>query len=304
MARGRILKSLAGFYYVIPDNDEVLPVAPLSGGATYQCRARGVFRKNGMKPLVGDRVEFELTETEDVEGNVTALLPRKNSLVRPSVANVDQALVIFAVKNPDPIPDLLDRFLLLMKVSSLPVILNFNKEDLADQDEMERLKENYRDAGVTIHFTSCADGSGIDELKKMLEGKTTTVAGPSGAGKSSIVNELSGEQAMETGEISRKIRRGKQTTRHVELLRIAPDSYIIDTPGFSSLMLPDLEAEELEKYFPEFDEYRGNCYFNSCVHVHEPNCAVRAALEKGEFSEERYRSYVSFFEELKQRKKY
>ncbi len=304
MARGRILKSLAGFYYVIPDNNETLPVAPLSGGATYQCRARGVFRKKGMKPLVGDRVEFELTETEDVEGNVTEVLTRSNALVRPSVANVDQALVIFAVKHPDPIPDLLDRFLLLMRVTSLPVILNFNKEDLVGEEEMEKLRENYRDAGVTIHFTSCTDGSGIEELKKMLEGKTTTVAGPSGAGKSSIVNALSGEQAMETGEISKKIRRGKQTTRHVELLRIAPDSYIIDTPGFSSLSLPDIPAEELERYFPEFDPYRGNCYFNSCVHVHEPDCAVRTALEEGMIPEERYRSYASFFEELKQKKKY
>ena len=302
--KGQIIKAMSGFYYVRPDKGEKADIPFSYSEEAYQCRAKGLFRKKGISPLVGDRVVFELTETDDVEGYVTEVLPRKNRLKRPQVANVDQALVIFAVHTPEPALDLLDRFLLQMRVRDIPVILDFNKDDLSVGDEAERFREIYRDAGVELIFSSTVDETGIDEVRSFLKGKLTTVAGPSGAGKSSLINLISGREIMETGDLSRKIGRGKQTTRHTELIRIEEDSYIIDTPGFSSLELPDFQGRSLDSLFPEFDKYRNECYFTGCSHINEPDCGVKAGLSEGIIPRERYESYVLFYNELSEKRRY
>ena len=292
--RGRILKGIAGFYYIKPDDSENI----------YECKAKGIFRKRGQKPLVGDIVEIEVIDEQQLKGNIVELLPRSNSLVRPAVANVDQAVVIFAMKRPDPLFTLLDSFLIMMRMASLPVVLIFNKSDLAQDSEKEEFRQVYSGADVKIIFTSAAKGIGIDDVRDALRGKVSTVAGPSGAGKSTLINMLCGREHMQTGAVSEKIGRGKQTTRHTELLEIEKDSFIMDTPGFSSLELPKMEKEDLEQYYPEFAEYRSGCYFARCVHVHEPGCAVRDALESGFINKKRYESYQSLYETLEGRRRY
>ncbi len=298
---GRIIKAVSGFYYVKPDIGEKAEMPP-KNGSVYQCRARGVFRKKGVSPLVGDRVEIELTATDDVEGNVIKILDRKNSLIRPQVANVDQALLIFAIHTPEPAGDLIDRFLVLMRKNDIDVILIFNKDDLGSDAEAEKYRSIYRDAGIRLLFTSTLQNSGIEEVRELLKNKLTTVAGPSGAGKSSLINAVSGRELMETGEVSKKIGRGKQTTRHTELIEIQEDSYIIDTPGFSSLELPEMECMELQDYFPEIGTYKNECYFTGCAHISEPDCGVRERLDKGLISRKRYDSYVLFYNDLLNRR--
>ena len=294
---GRIIKAVSGFYYVKADLGSDLSSLPGDGHA-YRCRAKGTFRRSKLTPLVGDRVMIELTSTDDVEGNVTEIKERKNSFIRPQVANVDQALLIFAMHTPEPAFSLIDRFLVLMRKKGIDVILAFNKDDLSRESEAENIRRVYRDAGVKLIFTSALEENGIDELKEILTGKFTTVAGPSGVGKSSLINALSGAKRMETGEVSRKIGRGKQTTRHVELLEIQDGSYIIDTPGFSSLDLPPMEVLELQDCFPEIAEYKNNCYFIGCSHISEPDCNVKDKLESGLIPRERYDSYVLFYNEI------
>lgn len=304
MTSGCIIKAVSGFYYVKPESSEKPDIPPKSIDGTYQCRARGLFRKKKISPLVGDRVFFEVTDTDDVEGNVVEIKDRKNALVRPQVANVDQALVIFAVHTPEPALDLLDRFLVEMRRQGIDVILVFNKDDLSGPEELDRFRRIYKGADVGILFTSVVNNTGIDSLRDLLKGKITTVAGPSGAGKSSIINALSGKEAMVTGEISRKIGRGKQTTRHVELIEVQEDSYIIDTPGFSSLELPGIEKSELDLYFPEIGRYKNMCYYTGCSHISEPDCKVKQMLAEREIPEERYESYRLFYEEISKRRRY
>lgn len=291
--RGRIVKAISGFYYVY---------AP--GFGTYACKAKGLFRKQGVKPLVGDEVEFQITDTKDMEGNVVSIAPRKSELLRPAVANVDQALLIFATRSPDPSTNLIDRFLLRMRLQSLPTLLCFNKTDLAEEGDVSRLSAIYRDAGCRVFFISAKTGDGIETLREALEGKVTTVAGPSGVGKSTIVNSLQTDTVMETGEISAKIERGRHTTRHTELLPLDEKSFILDTPGFSSLMLPEMEKEDLAALYPEFLSYESNCRFERCSHLAEPDCAVKEALSRGEIAQERYENYRLLYEELKERKHY
>lgn len=291
--QGKIMKGIAGFYYV-----------HAAGSGIYECKAKGVFRSQNVKPLVGDDVEMTILDEEEKTGNIEKILPRKNELIRPAVANVDQALVIFAAAKPKPNFNLLDRFLIAMKHQGVPVIICFNKQDMVTEEDLRLLKKTYEAAGYEIYFTSAVDGSGIDTLREILKGKTTTVAGPSGVGKSSLINILQPEAAMETGAISRKIERGKHTTRHSELFALDEESYIFDTPGFSSVFLPELEKEELWKYFPEFTEYESYCRFQGCMHIHEPDCGVKEALEKRKISPIRYENYKMLYEELKDRRKY
>lgn len=224
-----------------------------------------MFRKEGQKPLVGDDVEIDILEKTEKTGNIVRIFPRKNALTRPAVANVDQAMVVFAVTKPKPHFNLLDRFLVMMESKGVPAILCFNKKDIADDLRIQELREIYGRCGYPILFSSARKKENIEEIKALLKGKTTVVAGPSGVGKSSIINLLQSDITMETGEISRKIDRGRHTTRHSELIAVDKDSYIMDTPGFSSLYTNDFGKEELKYYFPEFDQYQEAAGFRGVI---------------------------------------
>ena len=291
--QGKIVKGIAGFYYV-----------HVVESGVYECKAKGIFRKDGVKPLVGDNVEIEILDEKDMEGNITQILPRKNELIRPAVANIDQALVVFAVTKPKPHFNLLDRFLVMMESREVPVILCFNKTDIAEDPEIAELKDIYEGCGYPLLFTSAKQEQNIEELKSVLQGKTTAIAGPSGVGKSSLINLLQSGVKMETGRISAKIERGRHTTRHSELIVLGEDSYIMDTPGFSSLYISDIDKESLKYCFPEFASCEGHCRFNGCDHVHEPDCAVKQAVEEGKIHNSRYEDYLTLYQELQERKRY
>jgi ribosome biogenesis GTPase len=290
---GKIIKGISGFYYV-----------HVAEAGIYECKAKGIFRNKKIKPLVGDDVEIAVIDEGEKTGNIEEILPRKSELIRPAVANVDMALVIFAAAKPDPNFNLLDRFLCMMEYRKLPTAIAFNKSDLVTAEEENRLREIYEPAGYRVIFTSAKEEKNISGLRALLEGKTTTVAGPSGAGKSSLINLLQDEVCMETGAISEKIERGKHTTRHSQLIPLSKDTYIVDTPGFSSMDLPQIEKEELWKLYPEFLEYEPQCRFIGCSHIGEPDCGVKSALSRGDISRIRYENYVLLYEELKARRKY
>ena len=289
--QGKIIKGIAGFYYVQTKD------------GIYECKAKGSFRNRKLKPYVGDDVEITVLDEENKKGNMEEILERKNFLIRPAVANVDQTLVIFAAAKPDPNLNLLDRFLIMMEQKGVPVILVFNKTDVAESAKLEEYAGIYENCGYHVLRVSALQEEGISEIKEILKGKTSTVAGPSGVGKSSIINLLQSDIHMETGNISEKIERGKHTTRHSELISIAEDTYIFDTPGFSSLYVTDMEKEELKNYFPEFEQYEDECKFLGCVHVNEPVCGVKEALKCGKISKSRYENYKLLYEELKENEK-
>lgn len=291
--QGKIIKGIAGFYYIYAEDDNI-----------YECKAKGIFRKDNLKPLVGDNVEITVLDEEAKKGSVITVLPRRNSLIRPAVANVDQAFVIFAMENPKPNFLLLDRFLIMMEQQGIPAVICFNKKDIGEEKELERLYKTYTGCGYQVILSSTFSGEGMEEIKKVLQGRTTVVAGPSGVGKSSITNCMQGEVQMETGEISKKLKRGKHTTRHSQVIPVEKDTFLVDTPGFSSLYLTDMEEDELRDYFPEFVKYEPNCRFQGCRHIHEPNCAVKEALDRKEISELRYEDYLTLYEELKEKRRY
>lgn len=291
--QGKIIKGIAGFYYIYAED-----------GNIYECKAKGIFRKDNFKPLVGDNVEITVLNEEEKEGSVTSILPRRNSLIRPAVANVDQAFLIFAMENPKPNFLLLDRFLIMMKQQEIPAVICFNKKDVGEKEEMEKLYEIYTGCGYRVVLSSTYEGEGMDEIHEILKGKTTVVAGPSGVGKSSITNCMQGEVQMETGEISKKLKRGKHTTRHSQVIPVEKNTFLVDTPGFSSLYLTDMKEEELRDYFPEFVMYEPQCRFQGCMHIHEPGCAVKEALSEGEISQQRYDNYLALYEELKEKRRY
>lgn len=291
--QGKIMKGIAGFYYIHAENGDI-----------YECKAKGIFRKDNQKPLVGDQVEITILDEKEKKGNLVRILPRKNALIRPAVANVDQAFVIFAMEDPKPNFLLLDRFLIMMEQAGVPAIICFNKKDLASEEELASLYQIYTECGYKVILSSAKCEEGMDEIKELLRGKTTVVAGPSGVGKSSLTNLMQEDVQMETGEISKKLKRGRHTTRHSQVISVGENTYLMDTPGFSSLYLTDMEELELKDYFPEFGKYEGNCRFLGCRHIHEPGCAVKEAVENQEISKLRYEDYLSLHEELKEKRRY
>ena len=292
--QGKILKGIAGFYYIETSDEKI-----------YECKAKGIFRKDNIKPMVGDDVVIDIIDEEKQIGNIIRILPRRAQLLRPPVANVDQAVILFAIVKPDPNYNLLDRFLIMMRQQNLPVIICFNKQDIASEEEKQKLTESYENCGYKVLFISVKEDKGLDELKALLKGKTTTLAGPSGVGKSSLLNKLVPDADMQIGELSRKIERGKNTTRHSELFFVKElsdegfDTFIIDTPGFTSLELRDVSVDTLMQYYPEFEDYEPECRFGGCSHIAEPDCGVKNALEKGLISKVRYDNYKLLYEELR-----
>jgi len=289
---GKIVKGIAGFYYVL-----------VIGSGIYECKAKGIFRKENVKPLVGDEVQIEILDEKDKEGNVIHIYPRKNALIRPAVANVDQAMVVFALADPKPHLNLLDRFLMTMEAQEIPIILCFNKLDLCTGESRKDkrigvdptwLQDIYRSTKYPIAFTSAATQENISQIVTLLEGKTTVIAGPSGVGKSSLINLLQTDVQMEIGALSEKIGRGKHTTRHSQLITINEETYIVDTPGFSSLFT-EFEKSEIKDYFIDFARVAEKCHFQGCDHIHEPGCEVKEEVAAGRIHPARYESYVTIY---------
>jgi len=291
--KGKIVKGISGFYYV-----------HVAETGIYECKAKGIFRNQKIKPLVGDDVEIVVLDEEKKIGNVEKILPRTRELIRPAVANIDMALVIFAAAKPDPNFNLLDRFLCMMEYQKVPVTICFNKCDLVTEGQREVLRRIYELAGYELLFTSAKTQENVEKLKSVLQGKMTAVAGPSGVGKSSLINDLQDAVQMQTGGISDKIERGKHTTRHSQIIPIAENTYIMDTPGFSSMDLPGFSKEDLWTCYPEFVRFEPGCRFIRCSHIGEPDCGVKTALAEGKISQVRYDNYVQLYQEMKNMRKY
>ena len=290
---GKIIKGIAGFYYVHVEKEGV-----------YECKAKGAFRKQGIKPLVGDNVRLVVLEEAEKRGNMVEILPRDCVLVRPAVANINQAMVVFAAAEPNPNFNLLDRFLISMQQQNVETVICFNKMDMVDNKELELLEKTYQNSGFLVRFMSVLEETGLEGVRSLLQNKTTVLAGPSGVGKSSFLNWLLPEAKMETGEISEKIKRGKHTTRHSEIFYLAKDTYILDTPGFSSLYVNSIEKEQLRQYFNEFTEYENSCRFLGCMHLSEPDCAVKQALQDGLISRIRYDNYQQLMTECQEKRRW
>lgn len=290
LLEGTIIKGIGGFYYI--DTKK----------GVYECRARGIFRKEGVKPIVGDHVEISIIDETNKKGSLDVIRQRKTELIRPRVANVDQAVIVFAAKSPNLNLDLLDRFLLLAEQQQLDIVICINKIDKDKEKLYEKTAELYRLAGYTVLCVSAEKEIGIEKLKEALYHKISVFAGPSGVGKSSLINQAFAHAKMQTGAISEKIQRGRHTTRHAELIEIGKDSYIVDSPGFTSLHLEGITEETLQYYFREFQPYVHNCYYTGCSHTHEPNCAVKEQLGK-KIDETRYNRYATIYKELEQERR-
>lgn len=285
--KGQIRKALSGFYYI------------QSEGEIYQTRARGNFRNRKITPLVGDDVVFESTNQTD--GYLLEVLPRKNELVRPTVANVDQGVIVTSMVEPNFSYNLLDRFLVTLEYKAIEPIIYLSKTDLVtDKATIEEVVTCYREIGYTV-IAATTDDEAIDELQRLFPERLTVFMGQSGAGKSTLLNRIVPELDLETAEISESLGRGKHTTRHVELLPIA-DGLVADTPGFSSIDFLEIEARELPKQFPEFVAAASNCRFRECMHVNEPQCEVKKQVEEGNIAATRYDNYVQFLEEIEKRR--
>mgnify|MGYP003369088360 FL=1 len=279
---GIIIKGIGGFYYIKTDEGII------------ECKARGKFRYNSLKPMVGDRVTIKV---ENGKGVIEDIHERSSELIRPTVANVTQAFVVFAIKNPDINLDLLNRFLTLCEYNDIHAVVCLNKEDLCTEEEKENLKELINDIGYEVLFINAKEGKGFDALKERLEYNITVLCGPSGAGKSTLLNSFIDREHMETGSVSEKIGRGKHTTRHSELIDI-DNGYLVDTPGFTTLDVTFIDRDSLKYCFPEFNDYNNLCKFNGCNHYKEPKCAVKEAVEEGKINKLRYNFYIKTLEEI------
>ena len=283
---GTIMKGIGGFYYV------------KCGETVYSCRARGRFRKDGQTPMVGDKVKIEITDDEIKEGYVIEIAPRKNWFVRPPVANIDMLLVTFAVREPDPALELIDKLTVSALFQRVDCAVCINKMEL-NRDKAADLAKEYALAGFPVVVCSAKTGEGVDNLKSLLKGKVTALAGSSGVGKSSLLNAMGENFSLKTGTVSDKIKRGKHTTRHTELFPLSFGGFVFDTPGFGSFEVEKMKAQDLSDLFPEISKNAGQCRFPGCRHITEPNCSVKEALEKGEIGQNRYKSYCALYESLK-----
>lgn len=279
---GIIIKGIGGFYYIKTDEGII------------ECKARGKFRYNSLKPMVGDRVTIKV---ENGKGVIEYIHERSSELIRPTVANVTQAFVVFAIKNPDINLDLLNRFLTLCEYNDIHAVVCLNKEDLCTEEEKENLKELINDIGYEVLFINAKEGKGFDALKERLAHNITVLCGPSGAGKSTLLNSFIDREHMETGSVSEKIGRGKHTTRHSELIDV-DNGYLVDTPGFTTLDVTFIDRDSLKYCFPEFNDYNNLCKFNGCNHYKEPKCAVKEAVEEGKINKLRYEFYIKTLEEI------
>lgn len=286
MEEGIIVRGISGFYYVETKDKKIV-----------ECKARGRFRKDNVTPVVGDRVEIELVDEN--HGVVDSIKERKNLLFRPVVANVDRAIVVFALKSPDISLTIMDKLLLMIEHYNIEAIICLNKKDLDDQGTILNLiRDIYCPIGYKVIATNGRTGEGIDELKDAIKGGISVFSGPSGVGKSSISNQLQGTKHMETGEVSEKISRGRHTTRHAELIEVDSDTFIVDTPGFSSIDLSFMEPQDLQYAFKEFRRFLDDCRFPSCYHNKEKECGIKNAVARGQIAESRYNAYLEILDEI------
>lgn len=279
---GIIIKGIGGFYYIKTINGLI------------ECKARGKFRYESLKPIVGDKVDIKI---ENGKGIIDKIYERTSELIRPAVSNVTQAFVVFAIKNPDINFDLLNRFLVLCEYNDIKVIVCLNKKDLCSREEKEEIKAKITDIGYEVIFINAKKQDGTNELKNRLENNITVLCGPSGAGKSTLLNVLIDREHMETGEVSTKIGRGKHTTRHSELIEI-DRGFLVDTPGFSTLDIKFMDRDKLKYCFPEFNKYNNLCKYKGCNHYKEPNCTVKKLLDEGKINKLRYEFYIKTLEEI------
>lgn len=282
---GKIVKAISGFYYIEYENK------------IYECRAKGILKKNNISPMVGDNAEFEIIN--ESTGNLVTVVDRKNSLIRPPIANIDKVIIVIAVTNPEPSLLFIDKQLAFLEKYDIPATICLNKIDIG---EAEKIKSIYECIGYNVILTSVKDKIGIEELKNEIRKKTVAFVGNSGVGKSSLTNKLVNEVIMEEGNLS-KIERGKQTTRHSELLKVEDNTYIIDTPGFSSFDLENVELSELAGLFREFNEYMPNCRYRDCRHVLEEECGIKAAVENGKIAIDRFENFKVIYDEISKRRK-
>jgi len=285
LIEGIIVKAISGFYYVKTESD------------IFECRARGVFRKKATTPLVGDRVEIEVLDEAKKVGNVIKVKDRENYLIRPPIANITKVLVVMSVKLPDPILVFLDKQLAFLEREGIETVICVNKVDLDDIDFADNVKKIYENIGYKVILAEAKNDVGIEEIREELKNEIVVLLGNSGVGKSSITNKIMNKTIMEEGSIS-KIERGKQTTRHTELLEFDNDSYIADSPGFSSFDISNIESDELDRYFREFKRHIEECKYRDCNHINEDDCGVKLAVENGLIDEGRYKRYCEIYKEL------
>lgn len=283
---GKIIKGIGGFYYV-----------KTADGKIFECRARGIFRKDKIKPYIGDNVEFSLNSGS---GNIDKILERKNLLIRPPVSNIDTLVIVIAAANPSPDTFLTDKLILNAEIAGIEPIICINKSDLENVDEIAKI---YKNAGYSVVTLSAKNEENVPSLLPYLKDKTSAFAGLSGVGKSTLLSLLTGTN-QETGEISEKIKRGKHTTRSVELLELSSGGFVLDTPGFSSFEVTEIKADALKEYFPEMKGHNNLCRFKGCSHINEPDCEIKRLVEAGEISESRYDSYKEIYNKLKKIKEW
>ncbi|MDR2089095.1 MAG: ribosome small subunit-dependent GTPase A [Clostridiales Family XIII bacterium] len=291
--KGLITKGVGGFYFVRPEG--------AGGGVSYSCRARGIFKKEGLTPTVGDLVDFEALDEED--GVINAILPRRNLFIRPPIANADRFIVMIAAAQPAPNLSVVDKLLVAAEMAGAEAMLCINKTELLNREELRRVTGIYEGLYPLIEI-SCAENAGLDRLPPLLAGRKSALAGPSGVGKSTLINRLRGGTALETGAVSGRTERGRHTTRHVELFDTAGGGMIFDTPGFTSFAVSGADAAMLASFYPEMRERLGDCRFDDCRHLAEPGCAVRAALAEGRIAASRYASYVMQQQEIEKSNAY